>query len=147
IDPAYGGGDWTAMTCAKKLGDGTIVMYGKMWQRNAAEVVEEMIEIAARLRCGLIYCEENGDKGFLVDQINIRDEKALVWAEGYTESQNKKIKIQTYLKQAWGRIQFLEGTDREYIDQILDYTEFAEHDDAPDSAASVCRYFFNCGWS
>ena len=39
-------------------------MYGKMWQRNAAEVVEEMIEISAKLRCGLIYCEENGDKGF-----------------------------------------------------------------------------------
>ena len=110
-------------------------------------MVDEIIEIAARFKCGMIYCEENGDKGFLVDQINIRDEKALVWAEGYTESQNKKIKIQTYLKQAWGRIQFLEGTDREYIDQILDYTEFAEHDDAPDSAASVCRYFFNCGWS
>ena len=30
IDPAYGGGDWTAMTCAKRLRDGTIVMYGKM---------------------------------------------------------------------------------------------------------------------
>ena len=27
----------------------------------------------------------------------------------------------------------------EYIDQILDYTENAEHDDAPDSAACVCR--------
>ena len=147
IDPAYGGGDWTAMTCAKRLQDGTIVMYGKMWQRNAAEVVEEMIEIAARLKCGLIYCEENGDKGFLVDQINARDEKALVWATGYTETQNKKIKIMTYLKQAWGKIRFLEGTDREYIDQILDYTEFAEHDDAADSAATVCRYFFTYGWS
>ena len=147
IDPAYGGGDWTAMTCAKRLRDGTIIMYGKMWQRNAAEVVEEIIEIAARLKCGMIYCEENGDKGFLVDQINLRDVEAKVWAEGYTESQNKKIKIQTYLKQAWGKIKFLESTDREYIDQILDYTEFAEHDDAPDSAATVCRYFFTYGWS
>ena len=26
-----------------------------------------------------------------------------------------------------------------YINQILDYTEQAEHDDVPDSAASVCR--------
>jgi hypothetical protein len=34
---------------------------------------------------------------------------------------------------------FLEGTDPEYIDQILDYTENAEHDDAPDSAACICR--------
>ena len=56
------------------------------------------------------------------------------------------IKIQTYLKQAWGRIRFLTGTDREYIDQILDYTEYAEHDDAPDSAATVCRYYATYRW-
>ena len=26
------------------------------------------------------------------------------------------------------------------MNQILDYTEQAEHDDAPDSAASLCRH-------
>ena len=30
-------------------------------------------------------------------------------------------------------------TDQEYINQICDYTEDAEHDDAPDSAASCLR--------
>ncbi|MBR0387238.1 MAG: hypothetical protein IJH85_05540 [Clostridia bacterium] len=58
----------------------------------------------------------------------------------------KIIKIQTYLKQAWGRIRFLQGTDQAYIDQILDYTEYAEHDDAPDSAATVCRYYATYRW-
>ena len=52
---------------------------------------------------------------------------------------NKFMKICTYLKRWWPKIVFLEGTDPEYIDQILDYTEHAEHDDAPDSAACVCR--------
>ena len=33
----------------------------------------------------------------------------------------------------------VEGTDAAYIEQIMDYTEEAEHDDAPDSAACVCR--------
>lgn len=32
-----------------------------------------------------------------------------------------------------------EDMTRAYIDQILDYTENAEHDDAPDSAACICR--------
>jgi hypothetical protein len=49
---------------------------------------------------------------------------------------NKYIKITTFLRKWWPRIVFLEGTDPEYIDQILDYTE---HDDAADSAACVCR--------
>ena len=45
----------------------------------------------------------------------------------------------TKLKKWWPKIIFLEGTDHEYIDQILDFTEVAEHDDAPDRAATVCR--------
>ena len=57
----------------------------------------------------------------------------------YHEGSNKFLKIARYLKKWWPNIVFLEGTDREYIDQILDYTENAEHDDAPDSAACVCR--------
>ena len=39
-----------------------------------------------------------------------------------------------------------EGTDPEYIRQILDYTEAAEHDDAPDSAACVCRVLSRWDW-
>ena len=97
---------------------------------------------ARRLKCNIIACEDNGDRGFLQREIIRRGG----WGVTYTESQHKTIKIETYLKQAWERIRFLEGTDREYIDQILDYTEYAEHDDAPDSAATVCRYFSTYRW-
>ena len=62
-----------------------------------------------------------------------------VWARTYAESENKFIKIASYLQKWWPEVVFLEGTDRGYVDQILDYTEDAEHDDAPDSAACVCR--------
>ena len=51
-------------------------------------------------------------------------------------------KITTYLKKWWPKIIFLEGTDPEYIDQILDYTENAEHDDAPDSLAGLAAMLF-----
>ena len=52
---------------------------------------------------------------------------------------NKFIKISTYLRKYWHLIIWLEDTDKEYIAEILDYTENAEHDDAPDSAASLLR--------
>ena len=39
----------------------------------------------------------------------------------------------------WNNINFVEGTDGEYIEQILDYNEYAEHDDAPDSLACMMR--------
>ena len=146
VDAAYGGSDYTAMTCCNQTEDGTIILYGRLWHKNAGDVIDEILEEATRLQCGILYCESNGDKGFLKDAINERDDYPDVWARTYTESQNKMIKIQTYLKQAWGRIRFLTGTDREYIDQILDYTEYAEHDDAPDSAATVCRYYATYRW-
>ena len=57
----------------------------------------------------------------------------------YQEHQNKYLKISTLLRKWWGNVVFLSGTDPEYIAQIMDYTEEAEHDDAPDSAACICR--------
>ena len=145
IDAAYGGNDYTALTCAKRQADGTIVMYGRLWKKDVLSVLDEILREVTRLRCGMIRCEENGDKGFLKREINRRPGIS-VWTKTYTESQNKKIKIETYLKQAWEKIRFLEGTDRAYIDQILDYTEYAEHDDAPDSAATMCRFFYTFHW-
>ena len=52
---------------------------------------------------------------------------------------NKYINISTYLKSNWSRIIFIKDTDKDYINQILDYTENATHDDAPDSLASLIR--------
>ena len=55
---------------------------------------------------------------------------------------NKHIKISTYLKAIWTDVCFMEGTDPEYIEQICDYTEDAEHDDAPDSASCLARLLY-----
>ena len=89
-----------------------------------------------------MYVEGNADKGFLEKEIYMTDH----WAITYTEKQNKAVKIATYLKKWWPRIVFLRGTDQEYVNQIMDYTENAEHDDAPDSAACVCRYWDERDW-
>ena len=136
VDAAYGGSDYTAFTCGKRDYDNDIIyLYGKIWHRPVDQVIGEIIDESRRLMCEPIRCERNGDKGFLVRELLERD----VYALGYDESMNKFVKIATILKKWWPKIIFLEGTDPEYIDQILDYTENAEHDDAPDSAACMCR--------
>lgn len=136
IDAAYGGEDYTAFTCGKRVGD-KIYMYGRMWQKHADTVLDACIEEAKRLFCFPIHCERNGDKGYLAKEIAARGFKA----NTYSEYENKYIKISTYLRKWWVNIVWLEGTDRDYLSQIMDYTEAAEHDDAPDSAACVCRYY------
>jgi hypothetical protein len=136
VDAAYGGEDYTAFTCGKRIGD-KLYLYGRMWHLHVDSVLAPIVEEANRLMCGPILCEDNGDKGFLAREIQKNGGKATT----YHERENKYIKISTYLRKWWPNIVWLEGTDRDYIAQILDYTEDAEHDDAPDSAAVLCRYY------
>lgn len=134
VDAAYGGADGTAFTCGRRIGD-TIYLYGRLWQKHVDTVMGVISTEARRLRCAPLYMEVNADKGYLGREFRRMGDETRV----YTEHQNKFFKIATVLRKWWPNIVFLEGTDRAYIDQIMSYTEGAEHDDAPDSAACVCR--------
>ena len=135
IDAAYGGEDYTALTCGRRRGD-TLYLYGRMWHTHVDTVLDAALAECDRLMCSPVFSEANADKGYLAKEIQRRGRKT----GGYTEKENKYFKISTFLRKWWPRIVWLQGTDRAYIDQIMDYTEDAEHDDAPDSAACVCRY-------
>lgn len=134
IDAAYGGEDYTAFTCGQRRG-GTLYLYGRMWHGHVDTVLDYCIAKARELMCAPVYCEKNGDKGYLANEISGKG----MPAAAYTEKENKYVKISTFLRKWWGNIEWLEGTDTAYINMILSYTEDAEHDDAPDSAACVCR--------
>ena len=134
IDAAYGGEDFTALTCGRRIGD-TLYLYGRLWRAHVDTVMDAALADVSRLLCGPIYVETNGDKGYLGRELRNRGAAVRM----YQEHQNKYLKISTLLRKWWGNVVFLSGTDPEYIAQIMDYTEEAEHDDAPDSAACVCR--------
>lgn len=134
VDAAYGGEDYTAFTCGRKVGD-TLYMYGRLWHSHVETLLDVIQAEAEKLLCAPVYLETNADKGFLGREFRQRG----LTTRMYPEKMNKYVKISTFLKKWWGNIVWLEGTDKAYIDQILDYTEDAEHDDAPDSAACVCR--------
>lgn len=134
IDAAYGGEDFTAFTIVKKK-DGKYYVYGRLWHKAVDEVMEQIIAERQRLLAGKIYCETNGDKGYLAKALREKGERVIT----YSETMNKYIKIVTHLKGDWQNVVFVQGTDSEYIEQILDYNENAEHDDAPDSLACMLR--------
>lgn len=134
VDAAYGGADSTAFTCGRRLGD-KVYMYGRLWHAHVDTVKEAISSEMKRLRCSPIYLETNADKGFLGREFRRMGDEARM----YDEHQNKFFKIATFLRKWWPNIVFLEGTDKAYISQIMSYTEEAEHDDAPDSAACICR--------
>ena len=134
IDASYGGDDGSAFTIANKRA-GKYYMLGKLKQKHIDECLEYFIATNALYRCGTISCEDNGDKGYLAKEIQKRGQPCYK----YHESTNKYIKISSFLRREWTNIYWHEATDPEYLQQILDYTEDAGHDDAPDSAASIIR--------
>lgn len=138
IDASYGGEDGTAFTICKKSG-GKYYCYGRLWQKHVDDCLPEIIRLRKAFNAGLIYCERNADKGYLAKALRDKGERA----DTYHEKTNKFVKITSYLKSEWKNVVFVAGTDAEYINQICDYTENAEHDDAPDSAASIVRKLWN----
>lgn len=134
VDAAFYGEDYTAYTeCA--IHDGKFYVYGKCWRKHIDDVLEDIVNLHNNLNAGKMYMELNADKGYVSKQFK----KQGVRVSTYHESQNKYIKITSYLKFQWKNVVFVEGTDEEYIRQICDYSEYAEHDDCPDSLASLIR--------
>lgn len=134
IDAAYGGGDYTAFTSLKKTPRGYQV-FGKLWPKHVDKCLGEISAYHKELKLGTVYCESNADKGYLAKELR----ELGIPASLYAEKMNKFIKISSHLRGNWEQITFAEDTDPEYLEQILDYTESAAHDDAPDSLASIIR--------
>lgn len=134
IDAAYNGEDSTAFTICRKT-EGKYYVFGKLWRKHVDDCEDEIIGYRKSFNAGKIYCETNADKGYLAKDLRSRGERVV----DYPETTNKFIKITSYLKAEWRNIVFVEGTDAEYIEQITEYNENADHDDAPDSLASIIR--------
>lgn len=136
IDASYGGEDGTAYTICKEV-NGKFYMLGKHWNKHVDDCLSEIYALQDKYRVGSISCERNADKGYLAKELRNNGQ----YVEDYSENMNKFIKISTYLRKYWNDIIWLEETDADYINEILDYTENAQHDDAPDSASCMIRKF------
>lgn len=139
LDASYGGGDTTALTLMKKLPDGRIIAFGKVWEKHVKHCMNEITMLCNFYNYRCLWMETNGDKGYLAKEFRDRGMKVMT----YHEKMNKDVKIQTYLYGAWQDILWLEETDGNYVNQIMDYTENAEIVDAPDSGACACRILNN----
>lgn len=137
LDSAFYGEDYTAWSIMRRV-DGKYYLYGKLKRKHVEDCYEAIKEDYDRFLCGKLLNESNADKGMVGKDLRKAGMKVIL----YHESMNKYMKIVTYLKAIWKDLVFVEGTDTEYIQQICDYFEDAEHDDAPDSAASLARVLY-----
>ena len=136
VDSAFYGEDYTAWSVMQRHGDKYYV-YGKMKRKHVEDCYVDIKETYDRFMCGKLYNETNADKGMIGKELRKQGMKVIL----YAEDMNKYLKIVTYLKAIWKDLIFVEGTDQEFIRQIEDFYEDAEHDDAPDSVASLARIY------
>lgn len=141
VDASYGGEDATAFTGLKQIGN-MIIMFGKRWQKHIDDCMAEICYLMDYYRLGSIAVERNADKGYVANNLS----ECGLFVDDYDEHMNKYVKISTYLRKHWKNIKFLEETDPEYINEILDYNENAAHDDSPDSASSLIRKVMGDNW-
>lgn len=137
LDSAFYGEDYTAWGVMAKH-DGKYYLYGRMKRKHVEDCYGDVIADYERFCCGKLYNESNADKGFVARDLRKKGAKVIL----YPETENKYIKIVTHLKAIWKDLIFVEGTDKEYIEQICNYYEDAEHDDAPDDASSLARLLY-----
>ena len=137
LDSAFYGEDYTAWGVMNYI-DGKYYLYGRMKRAHVEDCYKDIQADYDRFLCQKLWNETNADKGMVG-----RDLKNLNVRVGlYHENMNKYLKIVTYLKAIWPDLVFVEGTDPEYIKQITDYFEDADHDDAPDNAACLARLLY-----
>ena len=134
VDSAYYGEDYTAFTIVA-IHNGKFYVFGKCWRRHVDDVTDTIMQYYKEYLCVKMFTENNADKGYSARVFKQKGAKVIT----YHEDMNKYLKISTYLKGDWENVIFVEGTDEAYIDQICDYNEDAEHDDCPDSLASLIR--------
>ena len=133
-DAAFYGEDYTAFTIVAKH-DGYYYVFGKCWRKHIDDVMDECVEYHNNNLCQKLYIEKNADKGYVAKEFRKKGLRVV----SYNEHQNKYVKITTHLKFVWDKVRFVKGTDTEYINMICDYNDNAEHDDCPDSLASLIR--------
>lgn len=134
VDAAFYGEDYTALTIMA-MHEGKFYVFGKCWRKHIDDVIDECVIWHNKFLAGKMYNERNADKGYVAKEFRKRGVRVVP----YDESQNKFIKIVSYLKFDWHNVIFVEGTDETYIQQICKYNEEAEHDDCPDSLSSLIR--------
>jgi hypothetical protein len=135
IDAKYSGDHTGAFTMMSKRPDGKIQAIGFLFTNHINEEYDKIKELWLKYRCGTVYLESNADKGYAARDL----EKLGVLTQSYAEKENKFVKILHNVKPNWHNIEWAYETDPDYLNQVMDYREGQEPDDAIDSVASLIR--------
>jgi hypothetical protein len=142
VDAAYDGNHYCALTIMAQLKNRKFNAAGWIYPGNIKDWIPFVVQKMVAYGCDGLYMEENADRGYSADAFRKHPavQNAHIWVTDYDERMKKDSKISTYLYEIWKDIEWDEaGMDKNYLEQVTDYMADQEPNDAPDSAASLCR--------
>lgn len=143
VDAKFSGTHYGALTIMGQLPDGSLQAKGWVFQEHVEDKVDWIIALCRQHRVLELAIESNPDKGYTAKLLGAKQPDGYVLpVRSYSESTNKHIKIATHLKGRWKDLAWDIDCQESYIEQITDYREGQEPDDAPDSAATLIREYF-----
>jgi len=138
LDPAFGGSDFSAFTAGgmnrKDNDEDTIhITAGEIWKGQIDVTYDKTEKLCKAMNVGTLYIEANQAQKALALEFRKR---GIIVREVQNIS-NKHLRIVNAVKVNWDRIRFSRAVSVEYLKQVLNYSELARHDDAPDSLAGL----------
>lgn len=169
IDAKYAGDHFGAWCIMCKKPNGRIQAVGELFDEDFSKAEDSTVsgtgvsKIAKQfiLQCSKrlvrkIWLESNADRGFGKKELEraietLYKEKKIQHrpiVEDYHEAMNKDKKIQTYGKRYWESIDWVhsgmkKSTYNEFLEQVIDYMDGQEPNDAPDTMSSLLRQWFH----
>lgn len=146
IDAAYKGDHFCALTIIGRQKNDRLNLVGFVSDGNIKDWFSFIIQKLVQYNVREVYSEDNADRGYTNDILELNPilRQKGIWMNSYHEPEKKSSKIINYLGEIFKQTEFAQESDPDYIEQVSDWREGEEPDDAPDSAASLAK---NGGYS
>ena len=138
LDPALGGTDYCSLSIGGVPSDQddpkVFIRYGAIWKANLDETYETVEKLCKKYEVRTLFVESVQGQVAIANHLAKR-----LHTKKVPTTDAKPIRIQNFVKVNWSNIYFSNECQTEYLNQILEYSEFAIHDDAPDSLAGLIQ--------
>jgi predicted phage terminase large subunit-like protein len=141
LDPAFGGDDSSALSIGgvdhkdKPEDELVYITGGYLWKGQIDVTYNRVEKLCKQHNVSKVVIEANQAQRIIAYELRRRG----LIVDTIDNTANKHLRIVDAVKVNWERIRFSKGVQNDYLRQILDYSELARHDDAPDSLAGLIR--------
>jgi hypothetical protein len=141
LDPAFGGNDFSALTIGaietKNEVTKIYILFGEIWKTQIDETYTRVVKSCLQYDVSTLYCESNQAQVVIAKEFVNRG----LFVREIKNTINKHLRIVNSIKTNWSKLYFSNSISENYIKQILNYSEHARFDDAPDSLAGLLEQF------